>query len=151
VSFRSDYGTDPEFVRDPVTHKVTARPRANHRNRVYVPINTNALVADTVTHRAKASSSFISTVHNWISAITTLGDVVGGAGNTWKWVRWSKKLASVANVISAWLDDRPDYQRRRTDQSGNKTTWTVTELGLAIPTISPMAAWDQPELRSLEA
>jgi hypothetical protein len=130
LSYRGDYGMDPEFVRDPVTHKVTGRPRSSDRNRLYLPLNANALTPDPTTGRAKISGGWITAIGNWLNLITTLSDSIGGTGNTWKWVGWSRKLAKVFNVVGAFVDDRPDYQRRRTDPSPTRTKWTVTETGL---------------------
>jgi hypothetical protein len=133
LTYQSDYGTDPEFVRDPITHKVTARPRARDRSRTYFPIGSNALTLDATTKRSKLLPAFVSKLITFIQVLGAISDGVGGVGgNTWKIVQWSKKLARIANVVGGWVDDRPDYQRRRTDSSALKTTYAVTETGLMI-------------------
>lgn len=123
LSFRSDYGSDPEFLGH-------TRPRATHRNRIYLPVGAQALSNDATTKRTTLGTNWFTALNTWLPLIATIGDVVGGTGNTWKWVQWSKKAARVLNIIQAWADDRPDYQRRRTDPSGNKQQWGVTESGL---------------------
>lgn len=124
LSFRRDYGTDVEFIRDPVTHKVIARPRGQDRGRMYLgPLNyTNMELAPT-TNRTRFLASFCNGIIAQLNASLTITD---SGSNVWKFSHWSKKKASVANVVQIWADDRPDYQRRRTDQSAVKYQFTPT-------------------------
>jgi hypothetical protein len=115
LSYRADYGTAPEFVRDPVTHKVTARPRSRYRSRSYFgPVAVHSLLTDSTTKRTKFSSTFLNDALLALKGIARLTDA---ASNIWQLVVHSKKDATVRPAIAAWADDRPDYQRRRADQS----------------------------------
>jgi hypothetical protein len=123
LSYRSDYGTDTEFVRDPTTHKVIARPRANHRGRIWVgPLKGSAFVQDPVTFRTKLTPTFCSDLCFQFKSIQHLTD---SSSNVWQMVQWSKKKATVAPLVMCWADDRPDYQRRRADQSTTRYTQTL--------------------------
>lgn len=106
VSFRADYGTDVEFG-------TGSRPRARDRNRIYVgPIGQPLLQYDSTTQRVEFSSTAIGNIlHNFnaLTATTTSG------GTTYDWRVWSRKAADVKLITELWMDDRPDYQRRRTD------------------------------------
>lgn len=124
ISYNSDYGTDPEFVRDPVTHKVTARPKATHRGRMYLPLGLTALSKEATTNRSIIHPSFISAAHLLTSSLATVAETTAPS-NTWVWCQWSKKMSRALVVLNAWVDDRPDYQRRRTDQGQRGTIWTV--------------------------
>jgi hypothetical protein len=123
LSFRSDYGTDVEFIRDPVTHKVTHRPRAMHRGRMFLgPFGTNAFGQDGTTHRTKFQAVFMS------DACTALNKnllVTDSGSNAWHFQQWSRRSGVARDITTIWMDDRPDYQRRRTDQSTARTTQTA--------------------------
>lgn len=105
LSFRTDYGTDVEFG-------TGTRPRARDRNRIYVPINSNTLQEDVTTHRVGFLASFIT---DCLAAMFDLSETVSSGGHTYNWRVWSRKNADVKLVTELWMDDRPDYQRRRTD------------------------------------
>lgn len=124
ISYRGNYGTDVEFVRDPVTHKVTQRPRSRHRGRIYFgPLGTGALVKDSTTHRTKIAPQFIADAQ---FALQAAGTVTDSGSNKWHLSHWSKKNGSTEDIVQQWMDDRPDYQRRRADQSTTRTTATFT-------------------------
>jgi hypothetical protein len=131
LSYRSDYGSDPEFVRDPVTHKVTGRPRATHRNRIFFPTNEQHLVQDPTSHRAKVGGSWATRISTWLNAVKTLADL---AANIYYWRQWSKKTARVLPIVQASWDDRPDYQRRRVDAGNTGATYAISEAGLFVAT-----------------
>lgn len=115
LSFRRDYGTDVEFVRDPVTHKVISRPRGQDRGRIYLgPLDGGCLVGDGTTYRCKLTTTFMNDCLKSFDQVSTFTD---SGSHVWHLVQWSRKKASVADIVSTWMDDRPDYQRRRSDQS----------------------------------
>jgi len=115
LSYRADYGTLPEFIRDPVTHKVTGRPRATKRGRIYVgPLIAAAFTNDSTTFRTKILPQFGTDCMKSLQNINQLHDA---SSNPWLLQVWSKKNASVSPLVETWYDDRPDYQRRRADQS----------------------------------
>jgi hypothetical protein len=115
LSYRRDYGTDVEFIRDPVTHKVTSRPRGQDRGRMYLgPLNSNALAFSSGTSRCVLSTTFMANIIAQLQASLKITD---SGSNLWHFKQWSRKKASVADLALIWMDDRPDYQRRRTDQS----------------------------------
>lgn len=112
VSYRANYGTDVEFG-------TGSRPRARDRNRFYIgPLYGACLSAEATTHRAAFSTAFINVV---LGALNTLALVNEGATPTWALRTWSRKNASTSVAQTAWIDDRPDYQRRRADPSVIRT------------------------------
>jgi hypothetical protein len=118
LSYRGGYGTDVEFA----PH---ARPRSSDRGRIYLgPLNTTAITDEPVTKRTILSSDFVANViGNFIGALTTglFLDPASPAGQTnqsWGVQQWSRKLLRLKDVFSVWMDDRPDYQRRRSDSPG---------------------------------
>lgn len=112
VSYRANYGTDVEFG-------TGSRPRARDRNRFYLgPLYGTCLSAEASTHRAQFSSAFITSTLN---ALNTLALVNVSSVPTWALRTWSRKNASTSVAQTAWIDDRPDYQRRRTDPSVIRT------------------------------
>lgn len=111
VSWRSDYGTDVEF--GPGT-----RPRSRDRNRVYLgPINSTALTEDGTTFRCKVNPNFVTDA---LAALFDLSLVTAETGDDWVLQTWSRKNAGTKLAVEGFMDDRPDYQRRRSDP-GNKT------------------------------
>jgi hypothetical protein len=122
LSFRRDYGTDVEFVRDPVTHKVISRPRGQDRGRMYLgPLNSNAFTFDATTSRTKMSPTFMANMCGQLNGSIKITD---SGSNLWHFSQWSRKKGSVADLKLIWMDDRPDYQRRRADQGLARTTAT---------------------------
>jgi hypothetical protein len=108
VSFRKDYGTDVEF--GPGT-----RPRSRDRNRFYIPVCVGTMQAEPTTSRtiwtAQAETDFSGNIAGLYAA--------SGTTDKPTWVQWSRKNAAVGNIVSAWYEDCPRYQRRRPDP-GNK-------------------------------
>jgi hypothetical protein len=124
ISYRGNYGTDVEFVRDPSTHKVTARPRSRHRGRIYFgPLSANALIQDSTTFRAQILSTFLTDAQ---LALQSAGTITDSGSNKWHLSHWSKKNASTEDIVQQWIDTRPDYQRRRADQAMVRQTATYT-------------------------
>lgn len=113
VSFRSDYGTDVEFG-------TGTRPRARDRNRVYVgPLTTDAINVGDSGSQCTLSDVFIGVC---LDAMLDLSTSVIDASNEWVLMQWSRKNAALKLPTTAWMDNRPDYQRRRSDpRPGFKT------------------------------
>jgi hypothetical protein len=108
ISFQAAYGTDVEF--GPGT-----RPRSRDRNRVYIPaLMSNAVMADPVTSRCKFTPAFIT---DCLAALYNLSQTHTFPPDSWNLRVWSRKNAGIKVPSEGWMDDRPDYQRRRTDQN----------------------------------
>jgi len=110
LSFRSNYGTDPEFG----SH---TRPRADDRNRIYFgPLITSAIHSD-----AETPPNIVFT-GNFLSdgeiAMAAFNAQVNGLTD-WQWVRWSRKNAAVAQIVDVASDIVPDTQRRRATKRSN--------------------------------
>ena len=134
ISYQSAYGTDVEFgpssaIPTPpdiiadygasATHTGRTRPRSRDRNRLYLgPLNTNAFANEATTNRTIFSTAFIT---DCLAALFALGDISEAGTPTWALRVWSRRDAAVKLVTEAWMDDRPDYQRRRSDPSSLRT------------------------------
>lgn len=105
LSYRADYGFDIEFG-------TGARPRAQDRGRVYLPIGRGALAVDTGTGRSKLTSAFITDATH---AGKALAQPVTVSGDVYQWRQWSRKKQLPQAIVEFWMDDEPDYQRRRAD------------------------------------
>jgi hypothetical protein len=126
LSYRSDWGTVPEFVYGP-GHKVIARPRATYRGRHYIgPLGATAMDNASVTLRTKLRTQFMTDALNQLDQISTVTATTGPPFTIYHLVQWSKKRAQVNDIVATWIDDRPDYQRRRTDQSSVRQTGTFS-------------------------
>lgn len=120
LSFRGDYGTDVEFGGTPPG---ASRPRSRDRNRVYLgPLNSTCAAQNSTTHATFFTTTFINDClaqfNDLCSAHTTSTD-------TWHLRQWSRKNAALKVPTEAWMDTRVDYQRRRSDQGGNRTFITL--------------------------
>jgi len=113
LSYRADYGSDVEFAPG-------ARPRARDRNRLYIPINSTTLQLDTTTKRTEFTPSFIT---DCLASMFTLSNTHTSGGTHYNWRVWSRKAAAVKVITELWMDDRPDYQRRRTDPTPGSRTF----------------------------
>lgn len=123
ISFRRDYGTDVEFIRGP-GGVVTGRPRQSDRGRMYVgPLNSAVMTGDGTTLRCKFTPGFVT---DCLAAFDFASTVVATDSTTWHLSQWSKKKGNVADIVATWMDDRPDYQRRRADQSAARTNGTFS-------------------------
>lgn len=107
VGYRVDYGTDVEFG------PVKSRPRSRDRNRFYFgPLNLGAFSMD-ANGRCIFGHQFVTDL---LAAAGTLLRLGSGSSDITQPVVWSRKNASVKHpIVSVWTDDRPDYQRRRSD------------------------------------
>lgn len=113
ITLQAPYGTDVEFAPG-------ARPRARDRGRIYFgPLSAHGLSQEATTNRITLNTSIRTDLTKWIKAInvhtTAPHSVVYNLGV------WSKKNAAMKSLQECWMDDRPDYQRRRADQGATKT------------------------------
>jgi hypothetical protein len=129
LSFQSPYGTDPEFGPGldmfGVPNPRATRPRSSDRGRIYVgPLvmgNPN-FTADATTKRTKLSSLLATVL---LAALKKLAHDALALTGSWALSQWSEKNSVVKAITSMWMDDRPDYQRRRADQSGIRYTGVI--------------------------
>jgi len=116
LSFRGDYGTDVEFAPG-------ARPRSRDRGRIYFgPASQNCLQFDATTSRTEVSAPFTT---DSLAAMFALSATHSSGAVSYNWRQWSRKDAAVHLITELYLDDRPDYQRRRTDPDPGKRTYRV--------------------------
>lgn len=118
VSWRAAYGTDVEYG----PH---VRPRARDRNRRYLgPLNSSALSAVfSGSNRVTLFPQFMTDAlanTKQVEVITSTGFGTGFGPDQWNLQVWSPTAGTVKPVYEYWIDDRPDYQRRRSDQPGIK-------------------------------
>lgn len=119
VSFRADYGTDVEFG-------AGTRPRARDRNRVYVgPLNETCIENEPATLRARFTPAFIT---DCLAALFDLSKVIDETGDDWVLQVWSRRNAAVKLPTVGYMDNRPDYQRRRSDQGATKTNRALASV-----------------------
>lgn len=109
-SFRSNYGTDPEFG----SH---VRPRADDRNRIYFgPLITASVAAD---EESPPNIMFTGNILSDATIAMAAFSVQVAGLTSWQWVRWSRKNAAVAQVVDTACDLVPDTQRRRATKRSN--------------------------------
>lgn len=114
LSFRADYGTDVEFG-------TGTRPRARDRNRFYLgPLNSSCAEIDSSTKRTQFNSTFIS---NCLAAMFDLSNTHTTGGVSYNWRVWSRKNAGVKLITELFMDNRIDYQRRRSDPAPATRTY----------------------------
>jgi hypothetical protein len=105
LSWRAAYGSDVEFG-------TGARPRASDRNRMYIgPLNSDAIADDSETPVVTILK--VNFRNDMLRAILALQTALIAFDNPWQIEVWSRKNAACKDATSAWVDDRPDYQRRR--------------------------------------
>lgn len=126
VSYRADYGTDVEFSGPRAEGAGGTRPRSRDRNRHYFgPLNTRGFVQPSTANRVTFSASMINDLLADTKQVEVIVDTgfggVPGLPDQWNLQVWSRKGAAVKPVAEYWMDDRPDYQRRRSDAPGQKT------------------------------
>lgn len=115
LSFRGDYGTDVEF-------SPGSRPRSRDRGRLYLgPLNSLAFAVDGTTGRSKLVSTFMADAQN---AMNNLFVAVSLGGDSYYFRQWSRMGARLKPVTQTWMDDRPDYQRRRSDPNPGSRSYT---------------------------
>lgn len=109
LTAQADYGTDVEF--GPGT-----RPRARDRSRVYIgPLEITLVTAeDTTTHAITVGTSPQQSLA--ASGAALLAANVG-------WSVWSRRDAALKPVVSGWVDNAFDIQRRRGIKASARTTF----------------------------
>lgn len=120
ISFRANYGTDPEFG----TH---LRPRASDRNRLYFgPLSSTTIQADSETpSRIEFATTFLDNCSNSLTKLQT--DLAGDTGtdsSAPSLVAWSRKEAAVKPCVDYSQQLFPTTQRRRID-SRPPLMWTA--------------------------
>lgn len=134
LSWRADYGLDPEFgpisdIPTPPdiiadygaqpTHKGRTRPRARDRNRTYIgPLSTATVGLESSTNRCIFVTQF---QNDLLRALFVFADLTSSGAPQFALRAWSRRNASMKIVTTAFLDDRPDFQRRRSDPSTVRT------------------------------
>jgi hypothetical protein len=94
----------------PTTHSGRSRPKSSLRGRVYIgPVATNSIGG-----LGGISAGFAASL--------------AGAGNflmtaALGWCVWSRRTASVHNIIGGWVDNELGVQRRRNTNPTGKSVW----------------------------
>lgn len=115
ITLQAPYGTDVEF--GPGT-----RPRARDRGRIYFgPLAGQAISADG-SNRSIIIAQAGTDLKLWLKSINQL---TTAGGITWTLGVWSRKNALIKQLSACYIDDRPDYQRRRADQGAARYTQTL--------------------------
>jgi hypothetical protein len=116
VSFRADYGSDVEFGAPTGVETGRLRPRARDRGRFYLgPVNSLAIDQVSATGRCIWSAVFIADALASLQSVCTISNYPVPGNANWSLSVWSRKNATLKKAAELWMDDRPDYQRRRTD------------------------------------
>jgi hypothetical protein len=113
ITMQAPYGTDVEFAPG-------MRPRARDRGRLYFgPVSANAYTPEGVTNRCLITTTCRGDLTKWIKAI----NVYTSSPHTvvWNLGVWSRKNAAMKSLQEVWIDDRPDYTRRRAGKAATKT------------------------------
>jgi hypothetical protein len=117
ITEQCPYGTDVEF--GPGT-----RPRARDRGRIYFgPIDGLAIGKETTTNRAILTNVFINDMLNFAGKL----GAASGSGLRWFWSVWSRRDGAFKTISEVWIDERPDYQRRRVDQGVTKHSAAIVQ------------------------
>jgi hypothetical protein len=113
ITLQANYGSDVEFAPG-------ARPRARDRGRIYFgPLMPNCFGTSGATNRSTLTSQIRTDLTAWIKAINLY--TTGPHSVPYALQVWSRKNATTKPLVETWMDDRPDYQRRRSDQSTVRT------------------------------
>ena len=117
ISYRADYGTDVEFGAPTGVETGHLRPRARDRNRIYVgPLLLPAVSSLGPSGRCTFTSQFITDcLHNLHQILVINSTEIDDPTSSWGLSVWSRKGAFMKGITEFWMDDRPDYQRRRSD------------------------------------
>jgi len=117
ISFRADYGTDPE-------HGGTTRPRADDRGRIYIgPLDRSASQVVTLPSGQKYAVLEATFVSDMSTAISALKSAASGHG--FDLGVWSRKNAVMKDAIFKSVDQSFDVQRRREVEPPGIHTWDV--------------------------
>lgn len=99
----------------PATHSGRSRPRSRAEGRIFVgPLNQTATAQDSTTGRQVVSTALLQDLTDIATRLSTAG--VG-------WAQWSRRNASVGNVLGGWIDHSLHYQRRREEVPGVRSVW----------------------------
>lgn len=124
LSFRADYGTDVEFSGPRAEGAGGTRPRARDRGRFYLgPLVPQAITTAPSDGHVTFGSVFIDDCLADLQQVVTISETI--PPDSWGLAVWSRRNASMKLVTELWMDDRPDYQRRRSDP-GTKTFRSAT-------------------------
>lgn len=117
TTLQAAYGSDVEF--GPGT-----RPRSRDRGRIYFgPVNSQAIDVESTTNRAITKLTCRNDLLGMVKYLSNIPP--SGVGINWILGVWSRRNALIKPLVEAWVDDRPDYQRRR---AGEPTTRTMETL-----------------------
>lgn len=112
ITLQSPYGSDDEVLGS--TH-----PRARDRGRLYFgPLRGIAITQEGTTGRAVLSPTFMNDAVHWVKNIQDPASI----GVAWQLAVWSRAAGLLKPVSHCWVDDRPDYQRRRADQGSTRVS-----------------------------
>jgi hypothetical protein len=78
----------------------------------------SATVKDSTTGRCDFSANFIT---DMLASLFSISGTHTTAGDAWNFRVWSRKDARLKLPTEAWMDNRIDYQRRRSDPNSAKT------------------------------
>jgi hypothetical protein len=117
VTLQAPYGSDVEFLPG-------QRPRARDRGRIYFgPLSATLAFSSDTNSRTIMGPTCTADLTKWIKNINSQSTSTTAC--IWSLAVWSRAAARMKNLAEAWIDDRPDYQRRRGGQSGGKTIVTL--------------------------
>lgn len=110
ISYRSDYGTDPEFGLPTGNKTGRYRPRSTHRGRIFFgPLNIT-----TVANNSFGAAVFFPTfTTDAKAAMATLTAGPSGTSDVTQMVQWSRKNARVDPIVAVDVNADPDNRRRR--------------------------------------
>lgn len=100
---------------------VSGQSQARRRGRLYLP-GMNAAMLE------QESAGLYPTLNDdWITRVVTRAGIFAGdvADNTIAWSVYSTVAGTLAHVTNGWVDEAPDTQRRRGQDSQARVTWTV--------------------------
>jgi hypothetical protein len=113
VTLQAPYGTDEEFISN-------TRPRARDRGRIYFgPIGSMSYAPNGTDAHTQLTPAIMTDL---TKAFQQLATTFVATSLAWGLVQWSRKNALVKSIHQIWMDDRPDYQRRRTDPGTTRVT-----------------------------
>lgn len=116
LTHKAYYNTDTEY--GPGT-----RPRSRDRGRIYFGPLASQAIDQTTGNVAPIVRATTRT--DACAAMTALAavNVASGSGIAAYWSVWSRKSGVAKTVVGGWVDERPDYQRKRERLAGHTTTW----------------------------
>ena len=95
--------------------QVSGVPQPRRRGRVYLgPMKSTGFEAD-----GRLAAALMTVVRNAADALLDASK----ASATWKWSTHSRVLATGDEVLSGWIDNEPDTQRRRGREATSRLTF----------------------------